>query len=232
MRAEIHCDIVKYAHGLILCSVLFCASCAGAAGVSWNVFSIADYNWGAGDATSGHSICYYDYVAQNLGITPEAGFTITKKNALLLELTFTGNYSNVGANATFWASAAAGTILTWDWMNSQEPLLDMGLGEYSSEGTLNLHNNESAYIAVLGDSWNPDPAERYYTGWVEIRNVNGEIVIDSSALSFSSLRVGSGETFDGLNAIPEPSSALLMLIGLGLLGLRRKTIKIKKSDRR
>ena len=108
-------------------------------------------------------------------------------------------------------------------MNSQEPLLDMGLGEYSSEGTLNLHNNESAYIAVLGDSWNPDPAERYYTGWVEIRNVNGEIVIDSSALSFSSLRVGSGETFDGLNAIPEPSGASLMLIGLGLLGLRRKT---------
>ncbi len=223
MSAEIHCNIVKYAHGLILCSVLFGASCAGAAGVSWNVFSIADYNWGAGDATSGHSICYYDYVAQNLGITPEAGFTITKKNALLLELTFTGNYSNVGANATFWATAAAGTILTWDWMNSQEPLLDMGLGEYTSEGKLTLLNNKTAYIAVFGDSWNRDPTERYYTGWVEIRNVNGEIVIDSSALSFSSLRVGSGETFDGLNAIPEPSSALLMLIGLGLLGLRRKT---------
>lgn len=222
MSVEIHCNIVKYAHGLILCSVLFGASCAGAAGVSWNVFSIADYNWGAGDATSGHSICYYDYGSENHGITPEAGFTITKKNAFLWDLTFTGNYSNVGANATFWAAAVAGTVLTWDWMNSQEPLLGMGLGKYSSEGTLTLLNNETAYIAVFGDSWNPDPAERYYTGWVEIRNVNGEIVIDSSALSFSSLRVGSGETFDGLNAIPEPSSALLMLIGLGLLVLRRK----------
>ena len=223
MSEEIYCNIEKYAHGLILCSVLFCASCAGAAGVSWNVFSIADYNWGAGDATSGHSICYYDYGSENHGITPEAGFTITKKNAFLLDLTFTGNYSNVGANATFWAAAEAGTVLTWDWMNSQEPLLDMGLGKYSSEGTLTILNNETAYIAVFGDSWNPNPAERYYTGWVEIRNVNGEIVIDSSALSFSSLRVGSGETFDGLNAIPEPSSALLFMIGLGLLGLRRKT---------
>ena len=223
MSAEIHCNIVKYAQGLILCCVLFFASCAGAAGVSWGVFSVADYNWGAGDATSGHSICYYDNGSENHGITPEAGFTISKKNAILWELTFTANYSNAGANATFWAKAAAGTILTWDWMNSQKPLLDMGLGEYSSEGTLTLLNNKSAYIAVFGDSWNPDPAERYYTGWVEIRNVNGEIVIDSSALSFSSLRVGSGETFDGLNAIPEPSSALLMLIGLGLLGLRRKT---------
>ena len=126
MSAEIHCNIVKYAHGLILCSVLFCASCAGAAGVSWNVFSIADYNWGAGDATSGYSICYYDYGSENHGITPEAGFTITKKNAFLWDLTFTGNYSNVGANATFWAAAVAGTVLTWDWMKSQEPLLDMG----------------------------------------------------------------------------------------------------------
>ena len=199
---------------MLLVFAMMSSASATAAEVMWNVFSIGHYDMGNG--VVGHSIQYY------ADITPEVGFTIAQKNARQWTITFDG-FANVGANDTFWARATAGTILSWDWRESAKSLLDMGTG--NGPGTITLGNNQTAYIAVFGDSWSSDPTERYYTGWVEIRNTAGEISIDSSALAYDSLEVGTGTIYPGLNATPEPLSAVLLLLGLSVLGLRRKLNK-------
>ena len=190
-----------------------------AADVQWNVFSI--YDWSDYDENgNGRSIQYY-----GAGRTPEAGFVISKGRGYTRNLTFKGEYSNVGNNATFWALASADTVIDYDWMQNTTPLLDIGLVEYRSEGAFDLVNNQSAYIAMIGRDLG-DP-EGYYTGWVQIANNQGEIEILSSALADAALYVGSGATagFAGpapASPAPELTSGFLLVVGIASLALMRK----------
>ena len=197
----------------LLPSLTWCAE------VNWNVFGIHDYDDFI-DGEDGWSI-----YAASPNRSPEAGFAYTEKKRQTRLLAFTGNYSNCGNNVTFWALAAVDTVINYDWMQSATPLLDMGLSDYR-EGELTLRNDESVYIAMIGrDLGDPDG---YYTGWVQIQNNRGEIEIVSSALADAALSVGTGIThgFAGPTPTlptPEPTSGMLMVVGVAILSLVRRS---------
>lgn len=198
---------------------------ANGAEVQWNVFGIHDYDDYI-EGGDGRSI-----FASSPNRSPEAGFIVSQSGTGYTRiLTFMGEYSNCGNNATFWALATADTLINYDWMQSTTPLLDMGLSEYRSEGTVKLVNNQSKYIAMIGrDLGDPDG---YYTGWVKIKNVQGEIEIVSSAFADAALYVGQGATggFAGPEPAlptPEPTSGLLMAVGVALLSLTRRGVANK-----
>lgn len=204
--------------GVLLIGLLLTCLAKGAE-VNWHVFGIHDYD----DFIEGEDGRSLYAVSPNR--SPEAGFAYTEKPRLIRVLSFTGNYSNCGNNATFWALAAADTVINYDWMQSATPLLDMGLSDYR-EGELTLRSNESVYIAMIGrDLGNPDG---YYTGWVQILNNRGEIEVVSSALADAALSVGSGVThgFAGPTPTlptPEPTSGMLMAVGVAMMSLIRRS---------
>lgn len=206
---------------LLLLVFLFLDVMAYASGVQWDCFTIVDQDWGGGGYSLQYTLGYSPY--------PEAGYTVTKGMGYKRTLTFVPDYSNCGDNSTFWAKAAAGTILTADWVDQTTPLMDLGLTkEYTSGGTVTLNGSQSAYIALVGETlWIEDGQSDYYTGWIQIRNNQGEIEIVSSALAIgSALAVGTGDVYSFgtmfATSTPEPSSGLLLLFGFAALTLRRK----------
>lgn len=205
--------------GLLLLFFLLLGVIAHASGVQWDCFSIVDYDWGNG----GHSLQY------TLGYSPypEAGFTVANGTGYKRTLTFVPDYSNCGDNSTFWAKATLNTILDADWVDQTTPLMDLGLTkEHTSGGTVALNSSQSAYIAFVGETlWANDGQSDYYSGWIQIKNNQGEIEIVSSALAIgSALAVGTGNTysFGFPTPMPEPSSGLLFLLGFAALALKRK----------
>ena len=75
-----------------------------------------------------------------------------------------------------------------------------------------------AYTVAYGDSMTgapPDPSSPDRWGWVELKaEQNGELVLVRDAMSWSDPLI--------VGAIPEPSSALLLLVGGAALALRRR----------
>ena len=82
--------------------------------------------------------------------------------------------------------------------------------EYTATGT-----GDSIYVAF---SWDGDHSGRNgYYGWILLSTDNGNLVVESSALSMErGAAVTAGET------IPEPSGGMLMLFGVAVLALRRR----------
>ena len=206
---------------LLLLVFIFSRVMAHGSGVNWDCFTIADYDWGE---ASGHSLQY------TVGYSPypEAGYTVTKGAGYNRTLTFVPDYSNCGDNSTFWAKAVVNTILDSDWVDQTTPLLGLGFADdYTSGGTLTLNSSQSAYIAFVGETmWVNDGQSDYYTGWIKIKNNKGEIEIVSSALAIgSALAVGTGDTYAFSKTplpTPEPTSGLLLLVGLAGVVLKRR----------
>ena len=77
-----------------------------------------------------------------------------------------------------------------------------------------------AYTVAYGNSMTgapPDPSSPSRWGWVELKaEQNGELVLVRDAMSWSDPLV--------IGAVPEPSSALLLLVDGAVLGLRRRRV--------
>ena len=206
---------------LVLSCFLFSSVMVYASGVQWDCFEIADYDWGNGGYSLRYTLGYSPY--------PEAGYTVTEWTGYRRTLTFVPDYCNCGDNSTFWAKATLNTILDADWVDQTPPLMDFGFTkEYTSGGTVTLNSSQSAYIAFVGESvWMDDGQSDYYTGWIQIKNNKGEIEIVSSAIAIgSAIAVGTGDTYaftETSSPTPEPTSGLLLLVGLAGLALKRRS---------
>ena len=134
-----------------------------------------------------------------------------------------GSTYSFGNWVSYWAYATAGDALaTFEDYESLPLAADLAFtSEDAISGeNINTHRDSQGrlYLAIIAKEGAVDP--KYYFGWVYLQNKT----ILSSALSGMPLYVGTGQV------IPEPTSALLLLLGCAGLALRRKRALLQGRD--
>ena len=183
-----------------------------AARVEWNAFDIL---YEGGDA----EVCFY-------GIDDTTGEA--SRAYICLESVRTGTSVQIASCPAYpetrcaWVLAALGTVLDEEYFNN----LDSYFFRYGLYGNtverhdydLELNVRDSVYLAVMTTN-NKSPTIEFNYGWLELElAVDGTLYAVNSALGLDGQRIVVG----GDSVIPEPSSCLLMLIGISALGLRRR----------
>ena len=74
--------------------------------------------------------------------------------------------------------------------------------------------------------WTDLPPRNLY-GWVHLQNLGGSLLMQGNAMSYQ----GAGIVVGTTEVIPEPSSCMLVLCGLGITASRRRTL-IKGQNKR
>lgn len=119
-------------------------------------------------------------------------------------------------NANKFATAAKGDVVSYDYMASKGEYFawaQYGNPDTHADYTIFLDGTENVYLAFAADYATFDSV-RY--GWMELGlDDEGKLKVYSSAwdLDGDSIAVG---------AIPEPSSGLVLLLGVAALALRRR----------
>ena len=102
-----------------------------------------------------------------------------------------------------------------------EEIFDGGASEpsdhpYWSDGPLPITRGESVYLAI--GAWSFEAPNEILYGWAKLSvDMDGVLHLDNSAVARGGDAIVVGEL-----AIPEPSCVLLLLVGFGLLALRRR----------
>ena len=113
---------------------------------------------------------------------------------------------------------------TWQW------IADRNGTENTLSGTIDSssYTGSDKYIKFgirVNDSWAAADTGTNWTGWDNLwESLQGEGATDKS---FDLKIGGNGDTVGTitLQAIPEPTSGLMLLLGTGLLALRRKAVR-------
>ena len=183
-----------------LLSVILFSSSAFGASVSWDAFEILDWNdWGKG--------CW------ELGGGGAHGIGFSKDGDVAVGFsTYDPPY-----NTSYWVYAAFGDELPGisDFQNKPLAADLYFVNDTTIAGeNIDAHRDVDGivYLAVITYDGSPTPV--YHYGWVELQ----DRTILSSAYSDMPLIVGTDLV------IPEPSSALLLLLGCAGLALRRRRL--------
>ena len=169
-----------------------------AASVAWNAFYVTDWDsWSPGLWT-------IDF--------PLGGMIISSDGDI-----GSGGIYSYGNWVSYWVYASAGDYLAVFGDYEAMPLAaDLAFTSENaiSGDNINAHRDSegSLYLAIIAKEGLEDPT--YYYGWVHLQDKT----ILESAYSDMPLIVGTGQV------IPEPSSGLLLLIGVASLALRRKSV--------
>lgn len=206
----------------LLLLLLVCTfSCVNAASIVWNCFEQKnDYmHPGATIECLGYQM---DSVPNDL--MPSVVITSARNGSLV-----TLHGSCVSATLVyegFWLQKSFGDVVDFSGMYGENNYFaDQYFNQsgYTSSTPITTQINSTVYLAVVQDFTNPTTAEGKYYGWVELDiNASGEVVLRRSALAIDGGSLVVGGWVEGGGAIPEPTSAVLVLVGAGLLGLRRK----------
>ena len=190
----------------VLFESFFCGSAIGA-NVQWNVFTKADM----GHWETGMWIIQYR----------DAGIGFNGDGSVNLASMF-GAYSDWG---TYWVYASYGEVLA-AFSDYQKEALAADYAFTSNEllggNNLNSMYDEAGkvYLAFLNYESDGFDGRKYYYGWIELQDKT----ILSSAYSDVPLIVGTGQV------IPEPSSALLLVLGCAGLALRRRRLLFQRHS--
>ena len=188
--------------------ISLCAGMSDAATVDWNVFTTADMShWDPGFWTIE---CRFARIGFNLDGSP-----------CLAEM-----FGSPPRWGSYWVYASYGESLA-DLLDYQLDTLAADYAFTSSElvsgENLNyMYDAEGkVYLAFINYETDGVGGQSYRYGWVELQNNT----ILSSAYSDMPLIVGTGQV------IPEPSSAVLLLLGIAGLALRRQRNSLGASER-
>ena len=181
---------------VMIVAILFLKE-AHSASVWWNAFSVTDYDdWSPGMWSID------SYIG---GIVMDSNGDILAEGSM---------YSSYGDLVSYWVYASAGDTLAGFGDYEAMPLAaDLAFTSENAIGgdNINAHRDSEGtlYLAIIAKEGLEDPT--YYYGWAHLQ----DRTILESALSEMPLIVGTGQV------IPEPSSAVLLLLGFAGLALRR-----------
>ena len=181
---------------VMIVAILFLKE-AHSASVWWNAFSVTDFDdWSPGMWS----------IDSHIG-----GIVMDSNGDILAEGSM---YSSYGDLVSYWVYASAGDTLAGFGDYEAMPLAaDLAFTSENVIGgdNINAHRDSDGklYLAIIAKEGLDEP--KYYYGWVYLQ----DRTILESALSEMPLIVGTGQV------IPEPSSAVLLLIGFAGLALRR-----------
>ena len=197
--------------------------------VLWDVFSAANYDFY--QDMKGGSAYYYG------NATPEIGFKYNFNNAgtRITSLTPAMEFMNCGCNGLYWVIASYGDELcsSSDFL-SKSLLVDFGYSNPSVGNNISVPTYGSTfYAACFGNAIEYDALtgqyhEAPFYAWVEIyaSQTDGISVGGSGVSVGDGIVVGQYLTIPQGNPgpIPEPTSGLLLLLGLASLALRRRKL--------
>ena len=183
-----------------------------AAQVMWDVFECYS------DSDSAY-VFYYDRVTPEMGLSYNYSDDYWRK---ITSLSPNGNV-NIGNNRTYWVLASYGEALeTFDDFHGKRLIQDTWVTLSNSVSLGDdidvLFDGYTFYAACFGLNGTHDGIDSVYYAWVqlEVDKSTGISIIDSALSYGQPLVVGTYET------IPEPSSAVLLLVGGAMLALRRR----------
>jgi len=190
-----------------------------AAEVRWNCFALHDL--GETDSVG----CYYYDDGYS---SPEIGLRYVYDKTGLVHIDGKGT-SNIGWNVALWVDSVAGDVLDRAYFSLPHTVLKDSYNKLvpnpivldSTGDVLDVERGDSFYLALIGNYYDDDGMPSDYFGWVEMENTGVELVIRNSAFSYGGIVVGGG-------AVPEPSSALLFLLGCAGLLLKRQQRKFER----
>ena len=206
--------------------IMFFSQAAFSASVMWNVFTSGEVTV-LGEKSKGITIS-----ASYKESTPEIGILyLTDAAGSIIGINGKGD-QNIGWNAAIWVDAMEGDILSKSYFEclhsvlsdsySHHELYGDRLSPNATSDSIDVTNPSTVYLALLGNDMQiADPSNMSfefvdYYGWIELSVSGTEVTLVSSAISDSPLIVGGG-------LIPEPSGGLLLILGVAMLALKRKT---------
>ena len=204
----------------VIISTVVPVSQLDAANVTWGSFVCNIEEHGLGGET------HYSIKRDMGGATTSPHLSLDNKVGSSMEFV---PYENM--SSSLWIVAMVGEVINAEAiLQSTEFLFKSApYGQSTIDYSLFVNYDAPSYIvfydeAFLVDLTTAETSQAF--GWVEIINDNGNVAVGSSAymLAGGSMYVGGGE------AIPEPSSGLLVLLGLAGLALRRRRTLLQGRD--
>ena len=187
----------------IVMLISFASRVATGASVAWNLFSCDKFS------ENEYSVYWYGEGVNSKGetwmATPEVVVDVSFNRR---QATLTGVNGNVGGNDSVWLHVIVDEVVSLETFSSASAVFFEAGSRFAGDYSVVIGMGETKYFAVKSYG---------AVGWVELLNDGDEIKIASSMLDFD-----GGPVVIGGGAIPEPSTAMLLLIGCAGLSLRRR----------